>query len=160
MTSRLIQDLSQLRSRLPSHDPDGSSKASTSKNSSDTEHSNDAATVELKNIENRNTQDNGVGKLMQDGECQTEKAHLVSTEIKELISALKTKSAKWKQKCKALGTALLKLKTVMATRETLLKVKHMYLCTNDTDYDIRRSSHWQKLKRVKHTKNIRYKYNV
>lgn len=82
--------------------------------------------MEPNNLEDRDTLDNGVHKIMLDGESQTEKAQLVSTEVKELVSALKTKSAKWKQKCKALGTALLKLKTVMSARETLLRVKHMH----------------------------------
>jgi len=116
--------------------------------------------MELKNQEDRGTQDNSAHKTMQDGECQTEKTHFVSTEIKELVSALKTKSSKWKQKCKALGTALLKLKTVMTARETLLKVKHMYFCTKINGDETRRSLHRQRLKRMKHTKNIRSKYNV
>eukprot|EP00210_Caulerpa_lentillifera_P008115 g7749.t1 len=122
-TSRIVQELSKLNSNLSSNLSASSSKASTSIQSSEINHFDDVSPLDQTSEPDQNQSDKEEQKIMQDKECQTDKSSLVSTEVKELVSALKSKSAKWKQKCKTLGTALLKLKSVMTARETLLKEK-------------------------------------
>eukprot|EP00210_Caulerpa_lentillifera_P009239 g8806.t1 len=122
-TSRIVQKLSKLNSALSSNLSTNSSKASTSIQSSEINQSDDVSPLDQTSEPDQSQPDREEQKIMQDKECQTDKSSLVLTEVKQLVSALKSKSAKWKQKCKTLGSTLLKLKSVMTARETLLKEK-------------------------------------